>query len=302
MTTTIGDDLPIHFDSVIFATDFSPASQNAGLYSSALAIHFLSSLVVAHGFTLLQAALEVEVGERFASQQRIDLHQYLKQTADTLIAGRGATETVLLDGDPCTVIPLLALRRSPALTVLGSHGGGSIDRFFLGSTAEGILRHSCEPTLTVGPYVSTLRSGAVRFRRILYATDCSVEATRTASFAAGFAGAVGAELDVLNVLHSIQVRHPGQLHSIQQTFFNVVNSTLPQRVGEMSDPRTFVSAGQPADEILKHVSEREIDLLILGLKGNGHLGIQNRTADVFPIIVKARCPVITVAAATARQS
>jgi hypothetical protein len=44
------------------------------------------------------------------------------------------------------------------------------------------------------------------------------------------------------------------------------------------------------------LEEREIDLLILGLHRNTHLGMQNRTSGAFPIIVKkAKCPVVTVA-------
>jgi nucleotide-binding universal stress UspA family protein len=36
---------------------------------------------------------------------------------------------------------------------MGTHGRGSLDRFVLGSTTEGVLRHSSGPALTVGPNV-----------------------------------------------------------------------------------------------------------------------------------------------------
>jgi hypothetical protein len=38
----------IRFDSVIFATDFSKVSQNAGLYASAFSRHLVTKLVVEH--------------------------------------------------------------------------------------------------------------------------------------------------------------------------------------------------------------------------------------------------------------
>ena len=53
----IGKSVAIQLDSIVFATDFSPASQNAGLYASAVSVRFGTSLVVAHAFTLTQAAL-----------------------------------------------------------------------------------------------------------------------------------------------------------------------------------------------------------------------------------------------------
>jgi Universal stress protein family len=59
--------------------------------------------------------------------------------------------------------------------------------------------------------------------------------------------------------------------------------------------RSFVGVGHPHVDILRHVEERQIDLLILGLRRNAHLGMQNRTSGAFPIIVEAKCPVITVA-------
>jgi hypothetical protein len=42
-------------------------------------------------------------------------------------------------------------------------------------------------------------------------------------------------------------------------------------------------------------------LLVLGLRRNTHLGMQNKTSGAFPIIVKAKCPVITVAAGSTYQ-
>jgi nucleotide-binding universal stress UspA family protein len=298
---TIGKSSAIRLDSIIFATDFSPASQNAGLYASAVSVHFGTSLVIAHAFTLVQAALEVEAEKPLASQQRNNLKHDLMLAAEILDSGKGATEYVLVEGDPCKVIPVLAQRRSPALIVLGTHGGGSIDRFVLGSTAEGILRHSSGPALTVGPNVNILRAGALNIRRILYATDCTAEAAHAAPVAVALADAFSAELDVLNVVRSREIDHPEQLHRLQKHFYGAVEAVVPHNADRVCEPHTFVSVGQPHTEILNHIREREIDLLILGLRRNTHLGMQNRTSGAFPIIVKAKCPVITVAVGSTYQ-
>jgi len=298
---TIGKSSAIRLDSIIFATDFSPASQNAGLYASAVSVHFGTSLVIAHAFTLVQAALEVEAEKPLASQQRNNLKHDLMLAAEILDSGKGATEYVLVEGDPCKVIPVLAQRRSPALIVLGTHGGGSIDRFVLGSTAEGILRHSSGPALTVGPNVNILRAGALNIRRILYATDCTAEAAHAAPVAVALADAFSAELDVLNVVRSREIDHPEQLHRLQKHFYGAVEAVVPHNADRVCEPHTFVSVGQPHTEILNHIREREIDLLILGLRRNTHLGMQNRTSGAFPIIVRAKCPVITVAVGSTYQ-
>ena len=292
---TIGKHLAIQLGTIIFATDFSPASQNAGLYASAISVRFGTSLVVAHAFTLTQAALEVEAEKPLTSQQRKNLNHDLALTAEVLDAGSGTTEPVLLEGDPCRAIPALVRSRSPALIVLGTHGRGSIDRYVLGSTAEQILRYSTGSTLTIGPNVNILHAGALNIRRILYATDCTPEAAHAAPVAVALAEAFSAELDVLNVVHSSDRDDLDDLHRLQKHFYDAVEAILPGNARQICQPLTFVSVGKPHTDILKHLDDREIDLLILGLNRNAHLGVQNRTSGAFPIIVKAKCPVVTVA-------
>jgi len=297
----IGKHPSIELDTVIFATDFSPASHNAGLYASAISAHFHTDLVVLHAFTLLQAALQVEVEKSKPSQQRIDLHHALSLTAEILQAGRGTTESILLEGDPAKVVPKFSQHRRNSLLVLGTHGGGTIDRFVLGSTAEGILRHSNGPAITIGPRVNIVKAGALSIKRILYATDCTSEAAHAAPVAVALADAFSAELDVLNVVSSSDIDHPEQLHQLQQHFYGAVEAAVPRHAEQICKPQTYVSVGQPHTEILKHIDEREIDLLILGLRKNGQLGMQNMTAGTFRIIVEARCPVVTVASGSARH-
>jgi len=291
----IGESTTLQIESIVFATDFSPASQNAGLFASALSMHFGTDLLVAHAFTLLQASLEVEAEHSLASQQRKDLTHELTLTAESLQAGRGLTQSALVEGDPCKMIPVVAQRRNPALVAMGTHGRGSLDRFVLGSTAEGILRHTSGPALTVGPNVDILHAGALKIHRLLYATDCSPEAAHGAPVAVALAEAFAARIDVLNVVSSNRIDHPDQLHRLQEHFYNALDLVVPLSARKLCEPRTFVSVGNPQSEILKHIDDREIDLLVMGLRRNTHLGMQNRTSGAFQIIVEASCPVITVA-------
>ena len=291
----IGKSSTIQLDSILFATDFSPASHNAGLYASALSVRFGTELIVGHSFTLTQAALEVEVEKGKVSQQRVDLDLDLRLVAEKLDAGTGRTQSTLLEGDPRKTVPALARERARTLIALGTHGRGSIDRFLLGSTAEGILRNSCGPALTVGPRVNILQAADLHIKRILYATDCSVEAAHAAPVAMALAESFSAELDVLNVVRESDIDHPEQLHQLQKHLYGAVDAVVPCNAGRLCEPHTFVGVGHPHTEILRHLNERNIDLLILGLRRNTHLGMQNRTAGAFPIIVEAICPVVTVA-------
>lgn len=109
------------------------------------------------------------------------------------------------------------------------------------------------------------------------------------------AEAFAARIDVLNVVSPNRIDHPEQFHRIQEHFYNALDLVVPQSARKLCEPRTFVSVGNPQSEILKHIDDHEIDLLIMGLRRNAHLGMQNRTFGAFPIIVEASCPVIAVA-------
>ena len=61
---------PFLIKNVVFATDFSNCSENAGSYASMIARQFGADLIVAHSFELTQAAMEVEVEGRGLLEKR----------------------------------------------------------------------------------------------------------------------------------------------------------------------------------------------------------------------------------------
>jgi nucleotide-binding universal stress UspA family protein len=180
----IGDKPELNLNSVIYATDFSLCSQNAGAYAVRIAEYFSASLYIVHAFTLSQAAIKVEIDKLLQSAQRKDLQTLLSRKASLLTTQGVQARPMLLEGDPKEVIPLLADVHSPSLIVLGTHGGGSLDHGIIGSVAERILRSVNWPALTVGPHVKTATSATFPFQRILLATDFSPAAAHAAIFAA----------------------------------------------------------------------------------------------------------------------
>ena len=297
---------PERLATVLFATDFSTASENAGHYAAAFAQYFGAKLVVAHGFYLDQAALEAETFRELASRQRSSLKKELDEVIRDLAGGGGTTESVLVEEDPRRAIAELARQLRPSLIVLGTHGGGVVERFVLGSTAEGILRHSYEPVLTVGPKVPLLHTNSdtssdkspLRIRRILLATNNTAGSAVVTALAVTLASAFSATLDVLNVVHPKSVENtleaPHNLYGKHEE----AEAMLPPDARKAAEIRTFVSVGQPRTEILKHIHEREIELLVLGLSADSQMEMQGHLSGAFPIIAEATCPVLTLTAAT----
>jgi nucleotide-binding universal stress UspA family protein len=236
--------------------------------------------------------MEVEMDGSLMSQQRRDLQVLLAQKA--LASDVVEAIPLLLDGDPKEVLPRVAEEHAPSLLVLGTHGGGWVEREIIGSVAERVLRSSRWPAMTVGPQVRAASSQPFPFRRILCATDLSLSAARAAVVAASWAQAMDAELDVLNVVEHGVVERPERMEEIMRHFRNALGNVVPNQAEDFSDPTTFVEAGNAHEQILKHCRERLIHLLILGISKSSHLGFTTRTSGAFQLIVDAECPVLTV--------
>jgi nucleotide-binding universal stress UspA family protein len=290
----IGDRPELNLNSVVFATDFSLRSRNAGVYAARMAEYFSVKLLVTHAFTLAQAAMDVEIGDQKLSQQRKDLTHLLANEASLLGAKSIEVIPTLLEGDPEDVVPDLANKNEPSIIVLGTHGGGRLERGIIGSVAEKILRSTRWPALTVGPHVQLLSSQTFPFERILFATDFTVTAANAAIYAVTFAEVFGAKIDVLNVITNDAIEHPDRLSDLQTRFFSALDSLVPQSAKEFCDPRTFVDVGNAHDRILEHIKEQAIDLLVLGIRKSSHLSMEMRTSGAFRIIVDAACPVLTI--------
>jgi nucleotide-binding universal stress UspA family protein len=114
-----------------------------------------------------------------------------------------------------------------------------------------------------------------------------------AIYAVTFAEVFGAKIDVLNVIQEDAIEHPDRLSDLHAHFFKALEGLVPHQAREFCDPRTFVAVGRAHDQILEHIGERSIDLLVLGIHEASHLGMEMRTSGAFQIIVDAACPVLT---------
>lgn len=290
----VGDSRPqVSIDSVVFATDFSTCSEKAGQYARLLARYYSAGLIVAHAFQASQAAMEAESFSHNFSRQRKDLLSRL--TSIVKAPGEGVeAEAVLLEGNTETAIAALAEKHAPALIVLGTHGPGRVQREFLGSAAERILRSTPWPCLVVGPRVPNASEHAVPFRRILYATDFTPAAARAAIYAISLAKDAGADIDVLNVVPVKTVDHPDRLSELREHFYDELDRLVPGQAREFCNPRSFVETGNAHQQIQEHIRQHDIDLLVIGVRKSSHLDLEIRMSNAFRLVIESPCPVLTI--------
>jgi nucleotide-binding universal stress UspA family protein len=289
-----GDSQPLR--SVVLATDFSSSVRPAERYAALLAQHYDATLIVAHAFTLQQPAMEAEELAHVRSMQRQDLELRLSETVKELSCIAPKSASVLGRGSPVDTIDRLLQQHRPALVVLGTHGGGAMERRFVGSVAEGILRTIHDPVLTVGPHVATPSAERLVFRHILYATDFSSAAARAGFHALALARSFGSNLDVLHVVSEDAIGKQDLIARKEREFLAALGELIPGDSHAFPTPHTFVETGKARERILKHAREGGVDLIVLGAHYHSHFARHLRTGPAFQIILEATCPVLTVCA------
>ena len=101
--------------------------------------------LVAGGSYALDIAAEAK------EQAEVDAQEYLTKIADGLKKKGMSIETVVTDGDPADVILSYAAENKVGLIIMSTHGRSGMSRWFFGSVAEKVLRHSTVPVLISPP-------------------------------------------------------------------------------------------------------------------------------------------------------
>lgn len=166
--------------TILFATDFSAASDIAGQTARALARRIHARMICAHAAVTSNAqpdAYEISIGEiegfRRAFQDEIAARRLRLQQMSEELARSGIEATHrIIEGPVIDAICGAARDDGAALVILGSHGRTGLERFVLGSVAERVVR-LCETSVLVARAPATTEHG---FRRVLVATDFSESA------------------------------------------------------------------------------------------------------------------------------
>lgn len=281
------------FESIVFATDFSANSRVAGEYAGRLAHHYGADLVVGHAYVATSAAMSVEAEGRL-SVQRGGLEQELATLAHKLAPQGTRIRTVLHEGSPEELALELASSQNSPLLVLGTQGRGRIEHHMLGSSAEAILRAVACPVLTVGPQVKPPVGNGVEFRNILFATDFSREAIQAADYAVTLAQSFGSHIHVLHAVPAEVIKHPDRMKEMQKKFFHELDQIVPESARQFCNPRSFVAVGEARQQILEHVREHNINLIVLGVRRSTQFEMHFQMRLTYRLITESPCPVLTI--------
>lgn len=134
---------------ILLATDLSAASEGAAIQALDLARDLGAELLIV---SVIDAGSQRLPGTR--PTLRVDQVRVGRETAAQDLVSRGRAMDVrvnflIWEGDAGESIVEAARSEQVDLVVVGSHGRGSVGRFFLGSVSDFVVRHAASPVLVV---------------------------------------------------------------------------------------------------------------------------------------------------------
>lgn len=134
---------------ILLATDLSAATEGAAIQALDLAHDLAADLLIVSVIDPRSLRLP---GGRFGA--RVDQVRSSREAAaqDLVARGRAAGVRVsflIWEGDPAESIVDAARSEQVDLVVVGSHGRGSVGRFFIGSVSDHVVRNAHCPVLVV---------------------------------------------------------------------------------------------------------------------------------------------------------
>ncbi len=284
----------VSLKNILFATDFSAASDRAASYAKALALNFRSTVELVHVFdpsvvtTYVEAILGVPAKDR-----RQVVNDGLESLKDDFVSAGVEARTFLPEGHRAhSAVLKLAKEHDTDLIVAGTHSRWGLERLVIGSTAEDLIRNAACPVLTVGPHARQPEEGPLVFRTIVYATDFSVEASKAAVYALSFAQDAGAHLYFCYVAGADAT--PEERKRLDAQFKANLKRMIPEQSYEWCTPETVVEHGDAAEGILELAERVHADLIVLGAR-NASFWLTHIEHGLTPdLLAEATCPVMTV--------
>ena len=225
----------------------------------------------------------------------------LEKLAASIRSPDQEVECHLLHQRPSVSVLKVAAWECSGLIVLGTRGRGGVRHLLLGSTADRVTEQASCAGLTVGPDAKKVTSLP---RRILIATDFSIEADAAAIAAQEICRASERDVEILllSVLHTPSgIEKDASTSQMWRQYLEECRALLKERLVFFSDTfglegsssLVLLREGIPAAEIVRVADQEEVDLIAMGGRGSFTAGRRFLGSVAKRVIQTASCPVLT---------
>jgi nucleotide-binding universal stress UspA family protein len=286
----------IQLKNILFATDFSAASNAAVPYAAELAKRYGAKIHALHvrppvvnPMTPLRSWQAAEWAAKIEAEQ---------QTRELVKSFAGIQPEILIEeGDLWSNLAKAIQEKKIDLIVMGTRGRSGVGKFVLGSSAEEVFRQAPCPVLTVGPHSPAKAPQGGEFTRILFATDFSPESAAAAPYAVSLAQECQAYLTLLHVVAEPKAGELVHEQELVRSFMQLLHNLVPPEAELWCVPEYVIDRGEVAETILDVTARSKADLIVLAVrKPSGFPGAATHLpiAIAHKVVSRASCPVLTV--------
>jgi nucleotide-binding universal stress UspA family protein len=295
---------------ILCPIDFSDFSRRALDHAIAIARWYESTVTALHVFSSVPVAAFGPGPVTFepivlTAADRDQLLADTKAFVEAELAPGVAVGTIIREGNTTAEILDQASSMNADLLVMGTHGRSGFERLLLGSVAEKVLRKARCPVLTVPRRLpDAVPSGPVVFKRIICALDFSECAMQALKYALSLAQEADGCLTVVHVLAPDVVGQVGigEEHVSLATFQRrqeeearqLLEKAVPDSAGAYCKTDSMLLRGKPGREILRIASNRQAELIVMGVQGRGAADLLFFGSTTQHVVREASCPVLTL--------
>ncbi|HXP93489.1 MAG TPA: universal stress protein [Candidatus Binatia bacterium] len=294
------------FSRIAVAIDDSEPSERAAAFAIRLAVQEHGSLTLIHAVDWVSAVSTLEAGLSVADPSpiidalRTEGRALLaKASAEARAAGLTCDEQ-LAEARPIDAILGAAKQADALVIVMGTHGRGGIGRVILGSVAEGVLRASEIPVLTIHP-TDTLPAAPQRLaQNVLVAVDGSDPSDAAVRVAVTQLPKEGRRTTFcFNIDHAAVEdtfgEHPAEVRERLEGISRLALDRALEYAREYQVPAEGVLVeGNTVDSIVAEANRRSADMIVLGSHGRKGLERLFLGSVAEGVLRKAKVPVLIV--------
>ncbi len=296
----------VQFKNILCATDFSDFSNHTVNYGVALAKEFEARLIICHVIDLSSVAIYGEFQlDPVGQQNRImeDANVQLEElTGDQPVTW----EPLITVGKPADEISRAVEEKDIDLVITATRGRSGFKRLILGSVTERLMRTLTCPLLVVrSPEHEFVNKPEQDFglQKILVGCDFSPDSGRAFDHGLSLAQEFQAELHLVHVVEpyvqpNLLKEEPSVSGEIQQDYHNLLiqklKDTVPGEAANWCTPQTSILEGRPYEELVKYADTRDINMIVLGVRGHGLVKTLFLGSTTDRVIRNSSCPVLSV--------
>jgi nucleotide-binding universal stress UspA family protein len=283
----------VRIQRILCPVDFFPASLRAVDYAIGLAQKYDAKLHLLHVVSPILYSTEqyaFTVSDIIDSMKKQSARKMKKLERKARAAGL-TIYTDVRTGEVKREIESAVRATKADILVMGTHGRRGMEKWFLGSVTERMLRRSPIPVLTL----RGSKKARTTTTRILVTTDFSEGTDNALNYALSIARANKARLTLLHVLEETRaVISPQYRKEITEGVRRELLQRIPADAQGSPDIDTAVEAGTPYHIILRLLKKERIDLLVMNTHGKGmlHRALLGSTSE--RIARAADCPVMLI--------